>query len=295
MRHTTEDRARARSCRQQKTEVLAVVQGGFLGLGLNEGSSRSKSRKFHGPTTKREEAPSEGPRVQNTPVRQSSGRTIMSFSIEFADETQEYQARIKVIGCGGSGGNAVNTMMSFGLEGVEFIVVNTDAQALNANAAPLKISIGTSVTRGPRRRRRSREGAQGRARGRDAHQGGHRGRRHGVHHRRHGRRHRHRRGAHHRAARPRRGRAHGRRRDQALPLRGQAARAPAPSTASRMLTEHVDTLITIPNEKLLVARRATTSRSSTRSARRTRCSTRRSRASAISSPRTASSTSTSPT
>ncbi len=72
----------------------------------------------------------------------------MSFSIEFADETQEYQARIKVIGCGGSGGNAVNTMINFGLEGVEFIVVNTDAQALNANAAPTKLSIGSNVTRG---------------------------------------------------------------------------------------------------------------------------------------------------
>ncbi len=72
----------------------------------------------------------------------------MSFSIEFADETQEYQARIKVIGCGGSGGNAVNTMINFGLEGVEFIVVNTDAQALNANAAPTKLNIGASVTKG---------------------------------------------------------------------------------------------------------------------------------------------------
>ncbi len=72
----------------------------------------------------------------------------MSFSIEFADETQEYQARIKVIGCGGSGGNAVNTMINFGLEGVEFVVINTDAQALNSNAAPTKLNIGSSVTRG---------------------------------------------------------------------------------------------------------------------------------------------------
>src|SRR4051795_8212833 len=72
----------------------------------------------------------------------------MSFSIEFADESQEYQARIKVVGCGGSGGNAVNAMMSFGLEGVEFVTVNTDAQALNASSAPLKIGIGTSVTKG---------------------------------------------------------------------------------------------------------------------------------------------------
>ena len=72
----------------------------------------------------------------------------MSFSIEFADESHEYQARIKVIGCGGSGGNAVNTMINLGLEGVEFIVVNTDVQALNANAAPTKLTIGQSVTRG---------------------------------------------------------------------------------------------------------------------------------------------------
>jgi cell division protein FtsZ len=72
----------------------------------------------------------------------------MSFSIEFADEQQEYQARIKVIGCGGSGGNAVNTMINFGLEGVEFIVVNTDAQALNSNCAPTKLNIGSNVTKG---------------------------------------------------------------------------------------------------------------------------------------------------
>jgi cell division protein FtsZ len=72
----------------------------------------------------------------------------MTFSIEFADETQQYQARIKVVGVGGSGGNAVNTMIHFGLEGVEFISVNTDAQALNANAAAVKVPIGTNLTRG---------------------------------------------------------------------------------------------------------------------------------------------------
>jgi cell division protein FtsZ len=72
----------------------------------------------------------------------------MSFSIEFADESQQYEARIKVVGVGGSGGNAVNTMINFGLEGVEFIVVNTDAQALNSNAAPTKLPIGSNITRG---------------------------------------------------------------------------------------------------------------------------------------------------
>jgi cell division protein FtsZ len=72
----------------------------------------------------------------------------MSFSIEFADEALEHNARIKVIGCGGSGGNAVNTMINFGLEGVEFIAINTDLQAINASTAPLKMQIGSQVTRG---------------------------------------------------------------------------------------------------------------------------------------------------
>src|SRR5262245_18936581 len=72
----------------------------------------------------------------------------MGFSIEFAEETQQYQARIKVVGVGGSGNNAINTMIQFGLEGVEFISVNTDAQALNGNNAPVKIPIGQAVTKG---------------------------------------------------------------------------------------------------------------------------------------------------
>jgi cell division protein FtsZ len=72
----------------------------------------------------------------------------MSFSIDFADESRGYQARIKVVGVGGSGGNAINTMIHFGLEGVEFITVNTDAQALGGNAAAIKIPIGSNITRG---------------------------------------------------------------------------------------------------------------------------------------------------
>ena len=73
----------------------------------------------------------------------------MSFSIEFADDSNnEYDANIKVVGVGGSGGNAVNTMISFGLEGVEFLVVNTDAQALNSSAAAVKMPIGQNITRG---------------------------------------------------------------------------------------------------------------------------------------------------
>ncbi len=57
-------------------------------------------------------------------------------------------ARIKVFGIGGGGGNAVNTMIEAGLEGVEFIVANTDAQALNGNMAQHKLQLGGKLTNG---------------------------------------------------------------------------------------------------------------------------------------------------
>jgi cell division protein FtsZ len=57
-------------------------------------------------------------------------------------------AKIKVIGVGGSGCNAINTMIKMGLQGVEFITANTDKQALDASLAPTKIAIGQEITRG---------------------------------------------------------------------------------------------------------------------------------------------------
>ena len=57
-------------------------------------------------------------------------------------------AKIKVIGVGGGGCNAVNTMIRAGLTGVEYVVANTDAQALAANLAPTKIQLGTDLTKG---------------------------------------------------------------------------------------------------------------------------------------------------
>ncbi len=57
-------------------------------------------------------------------------------------------ANIKVIGVGGGGGNAVATMIEGGLGGVEFLVANTDSQALDAHKAPQKIRLGTELTRG---------------------------------------------------------------------------------------------------------------------------------------------------
>jgi len=57
-------------------------------------------------------------------------------------------ARIKVIGVGGGGSNAVNRMVQVGLDGVQFIVANTDLQALHTNVAPVKVQIGSKLTKG---------------------------------------------------------------------------------------------------------------------------------------------------
>jgi cell division protein FtsZ len=64
------------------------------------------------------------------------------------DEESRTGARIKVIGVGGGGSNAVNRMAKAGLDGVEFIVANTDLQALKLNAAPHKLQIGAKLTKG---------------------------------------------------------------------------------------------------------------------------------------------------
>jgi cell division protein FtsZ len=66
--------------------------------------------------------------------------------IEFTDKLDT--ARIKVIGVGGGGGNAVNTMVAGRLEGVEFIAANTDVQALAANRASVKLQLGKGASRG---------------------------------------------------------------------------------------------------------------------------------------------------
>ncbi|TMA74081.1 MAG: cell division protein FtsZ [Deltaproteobacteria bacterium] len=62
--------------------------------------------------------------------------------------SDQLSARIKVVGIGGGGGNAVNTMIAAGLQGVDFISANTDAQALAANLAPVKLQLGSQVTKG---------------------------------------------------------------------------------------------------------------------------------------------------
>src|SRR6516162_4311 len=67
--------------------------------------------------------------------------------IQFNEETLN-SARIKVIGVGGGGGNAVNRMIASRLEGIEFVVANTDLQALKLSNAPVKIQLGVKLTNG---------------------------------------------------------------------------------------------------------------------------------------------------
>jgi cell division protein FtsZ len=64
------------------------------------------------------------------------------------DTREEYGARIKVVGVGGGGSNAVNAMIDRGLVGVEFCVLNTDAQAISSSLAPVRMQIGGNLTRG---------------------------------------------------------------------------------------------------------------------------------------------------
>ena len=68
--------------------------------------------------------------------------------IELDDTARNDVAKIKVVGVGGGGGNAIDRMISSGLKGVEFIAVNTDAQALLHSLAPKRIQIGEKLTRG---------------------------------------------------------------------------------------------------------------------------------------------------
>ena len=64
------------------------------------------------------------------------------------DEGLRTGASIKVVGVGGGGSNAVNRMIAAGLDGVEFLVANTDVQALKQSRAPVKLQIGNKLTKG---------------------------------------------------------------------------------------------------------------------------------------------------
>jgi len=68
--------------------------------------------------------------------------------LKFCLVEESMSAKIRVIGIGGGGGNALNRMIEAGIEGVDFIAINTDLQALNASRAPTKVQIGNQLTKG---------------------------------------------------------------------------------------------------------------------------------------------------
>ena len=148
----------------------------------------------------------------------------MTINLNIPD-IRELKPRITVFGVGGAGGNAVNNMISAGLQGVDFVVANTDAQALTMSKAERIIQMGVQVTEGLG------AGSQpdvGRAAAEEVDRRNPRSslrRAHGVRHRGHGRRHRHRRRTGDRQDRARSRHPHRRRGDQAVPLRGPAPHA----------------------------------------------------------------------
>jgi cell division protein FtsZ len=88
-------------------------------------------------------APEENPQDASPAERQDAGPVLL----QFADD-EKLPARIKVIGVGGGGGNAVSTMVKADIKGVEFIATNTDRQALDRTVSPNKLQIGSQLTRG---------------------------------------------------------------------------------------------------------------------------------------------------
>ena len=202
--------------------VAGRLRGLVQGILLNAGRTRPTQWRDHG--------------TNATDDRTTTTADAQRLRLRLDDEASA-GARIKVIGVGGGGSNAVNRMVRAGLDGVEFIVANTDLQALQSNAAPIKLQIGSKLTKGlgagadPERR------PLGGARGHREDHPGARRRRHDLRHHRPRRRHRHRRGAGHREPGERARRADRRRRHQAVQVRGQEAAAPGrarPRGAARL-------------------------------------------------------------
>src|ERR1041385_7556214 len=75
-------------------------------------------------------------------------RLERGINIFIEDDPHPLGARIKVVGIGGGGSNAVNRMIEAGIEGIEFLVANTDLQALKRSKAPIKIQLGSRLTKG---------------------------------------------------------------------------------------------------------------------------------------------------
>ena len=88
------------------------------------------------------------PALAAEPTAPARNAPTSRLSMDLFDENAPSGAKIRVVGCGGGGGNAVNRMIASGLSGVDFIAVNTDMQALRASRAAVKVQIGAKLTKG---------------------------------------------------------------------------------------------------------------------------------------------------
>ncbi len=122
------------------------------GRGRNAKNSGSNSNAGSGRSRARGNSDDAPPVIEDH--SDDEGLDLLEIGPEDADDMLEFdqtpgqKATIKVIGVGGGGGNALNTMIDGGLAGVEFIAANTDAQALKHNRAVTKVQLGAEVTRG---------------------------------------------------------------------------------------------------------------------------------------------------
>ena len=160
-------------------------------------------------------------------------------------------AVIKVIGVGGGGGNAVSHMVNSAIDGVEFVCANTDAQAMKSSGARTTLQLGETVTKGLGAGANPEIGRQAALEDRDRIVEVLDGADMVFITCRHGRRHRHRRGAGGGAAGQGEGHPDGGGGDQAVPVRGTPAHAGGTERHRGPVAASVDSLITVPNEKLL--------------------------------------------
>jgi cell division protein FtsZ len=91
----------------------------------------------------------DGPAATDTaPTTQGPTEANMTLNLHAPTTEEQLQPRITVVGTGGAGGNAVNNMITSNLEGVEFLVCNTDAQALAGSQCPQRLQLGRNITQG---------------------------------------------------------------------------------------------------------------------------------------------------
>jgi len=110
--------------------------------------AKKKNSRLNGGNTKKDSSgdttsAKTGDSVDLLELGPDDGQELLEF-----EGSSHQAARIKVIGVGGGGGNALNTMIQSGLSGVEFVAANTDAQALAHNKASTKVQLGAEITRG---------------------------------------------------------------------------------------------------------------------------------------------------